>query len=285
MKALLLATDLSNRSERALHRAAQLVRQFRCPWTVLHVVDADQPQALASAWSAQVHEALASHLGEIAELAGAAPALRVEVGDPAERIVDFARSQGFDLLVMGCHRRNALRDVFVGTTLERVLRTGDTPVLVVNRETEGHYHDILVGLDLSPCSARAAQAARELGILELARSRALYAFEPFARLTLLGAGLSDSALEDHEQREAVAARSALAQFLGEQGLLGVFSQHSAEEGLPITVLRHALQQAEPDLLVLGTRGMSGVKRALIGSVADAALREFDCDMLVVPPAR
>lgn len=63
MKALLLATDLSNRSERALRRAAQLVRQFRCPWTVLHVVDADQPQALASAWSAQVHEALASPPG------------------------------------------------------------------------------------------------------------------------------------------------------------------------------------------------------------------------------
>lgn len=285
MNALLLATDLSSRSERALRRAAQLVRQFRCPWTVLHVVDGDQPQALTSAWGEQVHALLASHLGEIAELAGSVPALRIEVGDPAERIADFARSQGFDLLVMGSHRRNALRDVFVGTTLERVLRTGDTPVLVVNRETDGHYHDILVGFDLSPSSARAAQVARDLGLLELARSRALYAFEPFARLTLLSAGVSEAALEDHEQRETQAARAALAQFLGEQGLLGLFSQHSAEEGLPITVLRHALQQAEPDLLVLGTRGMGGLKRALIGSVADAALREFDCDMLVVPPAR
>jgi universal stress protein E len=39
-----------------------------------------------------------------------------------------------DLIVMGAHRKQFLRDVFVGTTVERVIRTGPYPVLMVNNE-------------------------------------------------------------------------------------------------------------------------------------------------------
>jgi nucleotide-binding universal stress UspA family protein len=34
---------------------------------------------------------------------------------------------------MGAHRKRILRDVFIGTTIERVMRTGRHPVLMVNR--------------------------------------------------------------------------------------------------------------------------------------------------------
>ncbi|MCY1455627.1 Universal stress protein family protein [compost metagenome] len=56
-------------------------------------------------------------------------------------------------------------------------------------------------------------------------------------------------------------------------------------GLPSSVLQRMVDKHRPDLLVMGTRGMGGVKRALIGSVADYALRELDCDILVVPPEK
>lgn len=285
MKSLLLATDLSSRSERALLRAASLVRQFDCPWFILHVVDSDQPQLRVELEVEQIRRDLEARLGEFTERAGRAPEIWVETGDPAPRIAECARWGEIDLLVMGVHRRNALRDVFVGTTLERVVRTCETPVLVVNREPESSYRDLVLALDLSPTSARAVRAAKALGLMDGARSRAVHAYEPFAKVMLMNAGITTPMLDDHLSSEERNARLNLAGFLEEQGLLGVVGEQRVEEGLPMTILRRVMADSPPDLLVLGTRGMGGIKRVLIGSVADAALREFECDILAVPPMR
>ena len=285
MKSLLLATDLSSLSERALLRAASLVRQFDCPWFILHVVDSDQPQLRVELEVEQIRRDLQARLGEFTERAGRAPEIWVEAGDPAPRIAECARWGHIDLLVMGVHRRNALRDVFVGTTLERVVRTCEKPVLVVNREPESSYRDLVLALDLSPTSARAVRAAKALGLMDGARCRAVHAFEPFAKVMLMNAGIATPMLDDHLSSEERNARLNLAGFLEEQGLLGVVGEQRVEEGLPMTVLRRVMADSPADLLVLGTRGMGGIKRVLIGSVADAALREFECDILAVPPGR
>ncbi|EEZ3329311.1 universal stress protein, partial [Escherichia coli] len=50
----MVATDLSGRSEKALHRAAALAKRYACPWTVLYVVDEDQPSALVEQEVTQV---------------------------------------------------------------------------------------------------------------------------------------------------------------------------------------------------------------------------------------
>lgn len=285
MKSLLLATDLSSRSERALLRAASLVRQFDCPWSILHVVDSDQPQLRVELEVEQIRRDLEARLDEFTERAGRAPEIWVESGDPALRIAECARWGEIDLLVMGVHRRNALRDVFVGTTLERVVRTCEKPVLVVNHEPEFSYRDLVLALDLSPTSARAVRVAKALGLMDGARSRAVHAYEPFAKVMLMNAGITTPMLDDHLSSEERNARLNLSGFLEAQGLLGMVGEQRVEEGLPMTILRRVMADSPPDLLVLGTRGMSGIRRVLIGSVADAALREFECDILAVPPGR
>ena len=117
-----------------------------------------------------------------------------------------------------------------------------------------------------------------------ARCRAVHAFEPFAKVMLMNAGIATPALDDHLTGERNARLNLMA-FLDEQGLLALVGEQRVEEGLPMTVLRRVMADSPPDLLVLGTRGMGGIKRVLIGSVADAALREFECDILAVPPGR
>ena len=44
----------------------------------------------------------------------------------------------------------------------------------------------------------------------------------------------------------------------------------------------AIESLSPDLLVMGTRGGSRLRRALVGSVANRGLHETDCDVLIVP---
>jgi nucleotide-binding universal stress UspA family protein len=53
-------------------------------------------------------------------------------------------------------------------------------------------------------------------------------------------------------------------------------------GRPATEIVRFLQEAGADLLVMGTHGYGGVKRLLLGSVADQVVRQATCPVLVVP---
>lgn len=60
---------------------------------------------------------------------------RLHRGDAAETIVDVAREQEVDLIVMGTHGRKGLRHLLVGSVAERVVRMATCPVLTVGPET------------------------------------------------------------------------------------------------------------------------------------------------------
>ena len=78
--------------------------------------------------------------------------------------------------MLGAHRRDLLRDVFVGTTAERVMRHGDRPVLMVNRPPAGPYRGVLAAADLDEGSAHALRTAAALGLLDGADLTVLHAF-------------------------------------------------------------------------------------------------------------
>lgn len=57
---------------------------------------------------------------------------KVLVGDPAECIVEQARAQGSDLIVMGTHGRRGLEHAIFGSVAEKVVKNSATPVLTIN---------------------------------------------------------------------------------------------------------------------------------------------------------
>ena len=81
-------------------------------------------------------------------------------GDPFDGILRTARTLKADLIVMGAHRKQLLRDIFVGTTIERVIRTGPYPVLMVNNEVQPPYRTALAAVDMSEASANAIRTAQ-----------------------------------------------------------------------------------------------------------------------------
>lgn len=283
MRTLIAATDLSSRSDRALHRAALLARQFKARLWLLHAVDDDQPPAMIDQDRRQAAAFLDGQAQHLFELTEVRPDILVKPGNPFEVIVETAREQEADLIVMGAHRKRLLRDIFVGTTIERVIRTGNSPVLMVNAYPNGGYRRLLLAIDLSEASARAARVAKALGLLDLAEVSIVHAFLPYAKSMLGRTGANQEVIADHVAHTALEAASELTSFLRRQSLNDDRYEIILREGEPFSTINESVRRQNPDLLVIGTWGHTGLKRLLLGSVANEVLREVECDVLAVPP--
>jgi len=132
---ILAATDLSARGERALGRALRLRRRFGAQLTVLHVVEDELPESIATRRAEEARELIEGQLrarGEGADLE--ATAVEVASGTGYAAVIERAHALGAGLTVLGSHRESSWRDLFLGSTIERVLRQGGTPVLTVKQE-------------------------------------------------------------------------------------------------------------------------------------------------------
>lgn len=282
MKLVLASTDFSGRSDRAMNRAASLCGQFSAGMDILHVVDDDQPADLVAQECRQAEELLAITATALRARAGVAPTTLVRTGDAFQEIVQVAIERGADLIAMGAHRRRILRNVFVGTTIERVIRTGNCPVLMANAEPDRPYRRVVAAVDLSDASAQAVRRTEALGFFDGTEVTLLHAFDPPAKGMMVYANVDGEKIQSHVAHEAAEARHALAAFAARLHLQGPYDLE-LEQGQPFEAIRAAVEKYRPDLLVIGTRGLTGTRRLLLGSVADALLRELECDILAVPP--
>lgn len=281
-KCIVAATDFSKRSEIALRRAAILSKDWSAELFLLHVVDDDLPQELVEQKLRHSEIILEDDAARIAGDAGRKPKWRVLCGDPWEEIVKFAQERNADLIVMGSHRKRLVRDVFIGTTIERVIRSGHYPVLMVNEENDEAYGRAIAAIDMSNFSSNAMEAAQKLGIFNNLELSVLHTFEPFAKGMMLYANVEREKIERYVDEEAMRTGRDLAAFLRDIDLGDKDYNVRIEEGSAFFTIEKVIGEEKPDLLVIGTRGLTGAKRVLLGSVADAVLRKIKCDILAVP---
>lgn len=285
MSQIVAATDFSTRSQRALRRAGLLARQTAAELTLVHVVDDDQPEALVDLERREADKFMNEQIGSLAELRDLRCRAVVTTGEAFDGILKTAKSASADLIVMGSHRKQILRDIFVGTTIERVIRTGPYPVLMVNTDTEIPYRYVIAGVDMSEPSAHAIKTAKALGLVNDANLTIVHAFIAIAKGKLYVANVPQDQIDDYVAHERLQASEELIAFLTAQGLRGPRWSHRVEEGGAFQVISHVVEETVPDLVVIGTHGRSGIVKMLIGSVAEETLRSLDVDILAVPPVR
>jgi universal stress protein E len=282
---ILAATDFSTRSQRALRRAGLLARERGAALTLVHVVDDDQPLDLVALERREAERILSEQISAMPELRGVRCRPLVTDGDPFDGILRMAAALPADLIVMGAHRKQLLRDIFVGTTIERVIRMGPYPVLMANREVEAPYRTALAAVDMSEPSAHAIRTSMSLGLLNGARLTLVHAFLPLAKGKLSYAGLSRDSIDEYVASERLRAADEMTAFLDANAMAEHQQSMMIEEGAPFEVISSAVQRLQPDVLVIGTHGRSGIAKALLGSVTEEVLRLLDVDILAVPPPR
>lgn len=284
-KTILLATDLSARSDRALDRALALAAQWKARLIVLHVLEeADSglpdPGRPLPSWRRPPDPLAAAKRRLLADLGAAAKDLTVmiEEGDPADAIARVAERTGCDLIVAGTARDELLGRFSFGGVLDRLLRSSRVPVLVVKRRVRGPYRKIVVASDLSDSSRHALDAAAHLFPKE--KISFFHAYE-----TVLAGRMVD--MDTYQQGYRKSVERDVERFLEEASTPAGWKRPNIliEQGVPSTLLRDYAQEKEVDLVVLGTHGRSAVFEIFLGSVAKQIMEDAPCDALVIREPR
>jgi universal stress protein E len=282
---ILAATDFSTRSNRALRQAGLLAQPGRAQLHIVHVVDDDQPEELVRLEKREAERVLNEQASSMPELSGVQAQLMVVTGDPFDGILKTAAEVNADLIVMGSHRKQLLLDIFVGTTIERVIRKGSFPVLMVNHEAQRKYDKVVAAVDMSDASANAVRVALSTGLISDKGATLLHAFVAVAQGKLSVAGTDQHSIDSYIASERQRALDEVAAFLVANDLRRIRWTLRVEEGGPGEVISRAVAQMHPDLLVMGTEGRSALRKLLIASVTDEALRSLNVDILAVPPKK
>jgi nucleotide-binding universal stress UspA family protein len=141
---ILVPTDFSPPSERALEMAIEMARRFGAELTLFHAHELPayvfpdgvmpvSPQILAELERSMTAEL--ERLATIVRAAGVSARIKTGVGAHDVEICHYAEEMSADLIVMGTHGRTGLRHVLLGSVAEKVVRRAPCPVLTV-RPTE-----------------------------------------------------------------------------------------------------------------------------------------------------
>ena len=143
---ILVPTDFSEQSRKALRYAVRMAEEFGARLTVLHVVQPlvypDFAYAAITMENDKLAEAAGARLDLLNKQLEIDPALirqtLVRTGSPFHEISEAARTLKIDLIVISTHGRSGLTRALIGSTAERVVRHAPCPVLVV-REGEREF--------------------------------------------------------------------------------------------------------------------------------------------------
>lgn len=151
MKHILVPTDFSPQSEYALKVAAQLAKKFNADIYLLHVLEL--PLHLATVDSGQIPEAVffMKLAQQKFEKFKAKPYLKditvheaVESYKISDGIKHFSKENKIDLIVMGSSGATGLKEMFIGSNTEKVVRNSDVPVLIIKEKVDAFKIDNFV---------------------------------------------------------------------------------------------------------------------------------------------
>lgn len=277
-----VGVDFSPESQRAVDHAMMVARQNGAALTLIHAATIPLPHSVSpdDPYAALLRERLAEDRKSLGELRERLTGQGVEVSqviadgkaDPA--LADTARELGADLVVVGTHGRSGVRRLLLGSVAEKTVRLASSSVLVVRGDVPvGGYRRVVVGSDFSPTAWRALERALELTAAG-GHVHVVYAWQAqYVELDLTGR-IAESLLE-RAQLEIEANRERVMTMPRREGVTVALDLAG---GVPFVVLDDRSRDAQ--LVVVGSHGRRGLRRLLLGSVAEATVRHARCSVLV-----
>ena len=208
-------------------------------------------------------------------------------GKPFRAITKAARKLEADLLIMATHGYSGLKQAFLGSTTERVIRDAPCPVLAV-RGSEGKasgqteqpvmIERIVLATDFWDNSPTSFPLAQALALGVSARLTLLHVVKKFPIDAMLGHELT-RATSKQLMGQAKAQLMEVASGMRASG--GPEPDSAVRFGKPFDEIARGAKQLNASLIVIATHGYTGLKHAYLGSVAERVVRHAHCPVLVV----
>jgi nucleotide-binding universal stress UspA family protein len=283
---ILCPTDFSAGSQHAMRVAVRLAEDAGAELVLAHVwhipasvypAEYPLPPQLLQRMSDDARRGLDDAVREASALGAPRVSSRLLTGVPWHVIVDELDDAAFDLAVIGTHGRTGLARFLLGSVAEKVVRHAPCSALVARPDGEPKpFTHVLCPVDFSDSSRHALELAAELVRPGGAGITLLHVVEAPVSYT--------GELPDPEFLRELDTRSA--EQLGQWA-----SELRSKFSVPVTIRSRigwagagtlAVIDDAPsvDLVVMGSHGRTGLKRVLLGSVAEKVIRHARCPVLV-----
>ena len=238
---------------------------------------AELPPAALEGLVSDADRGLATAFDELRKLGARRVTTTLLRGVPWDQIVETARGDAaIDLIVMGTHGRTGLARVLLGSVTEKVVRHAPCSVLTARPGREvTTFGRVLCPVDFSDESRHALALAAELAAPDGAGITLLHVVE-----LLLTYSRESPTLDMFEVNKG--ATHLLEEWAAElRAKVRVPVTTQIQIGSPGARVLAVLEDGPPfDLVVVGSRGRTGIRRALLGSVAEKIVRHAACPVLV-----
>lgn len=263
MSKILVPVDFSPNSENALDFAMQFNEKIKGKIVLLHVLElpassvnygADVTSATADViFRRELINGTSNKLHELEDKVrakGQEVAIRMEFGSPYRSIDEEVTNRGADWIVMGSKGASGLKEIFIGSNAERVIRHSDCPVITVKEKTDlSVWKSMVFASDTSENQDVIARKAKELQKLLGLNMHILRVKTPHNYPTEKVA---------IDQLEEFAERNGLVDYT-----VSTIEADFSEDG----IIKFA-EEVNAGLVVMGTHGRTGIAHLFGGSRAE-----------------
>jgi len=277
MMKILVATDFSPHAERALEHGVALAGVFGgtvelfssayIPPTALAAMATGMSPGLIQEARDETHTKLEARVAKLRGK-GVDVSCSSSTDEPSLAICARAREIGADLIATGTRGHTGIAHVVFGSIAERVTRLAHCSVLTAHADSPaaGPYRRVLVPTDFSPDADLALAWARKLLAKTGGKLVVLHSYDLPALLTG-GAAFATPSIQLSLQ---TAARERLDEL--KKSLAGTDVETVLAHGRPDLSILETAESAKVDLIVMGTRGRTGLAHVVMGSTAERVVR-------------
>lgn len=291
---IIVATDGSARAELGVDLVASIgwpaattivvveavasgVAVFGGPWPPVPPVETEALDEAIRAEARQHLDAAAARL--------ASPGLSIETtigtGRPADVVTALAEEQDGDLIVVGSRGHGVIESMLLGSVSAEIVDRSRLPVLVARRRS---IDRVVLGWDGSEGAEQAVGCLLDWGIFTRSEIHVVSVADLRLPTWTDSSTMGEEAAAAAFERAAEPSRQQHEQMAHEMSKrltrAGLTSEAHLRDGDPGYELVRAAETFEADLIVVGTRGRTGLARLLLGSVARNVLHHAHCSVLV-----
>lgn len=285
---ILVPVDFSECSNRAVDFALHLGEKFNAHITLLHVVtlfheevneesrlqDLEKIVQSRERW---IHEKLKEHKNAADQHNLEVESILLRGFTPADKILEYVQENNFDLIIMGSHGRTGIKHLLQGSVSEKVVRLSNIPVLTIHHSTKNYDPKIiLVPIDFSKFSKIAVERAQFFAKTYSAKIIFLHIIEQVIHPAFYAASIESVFQIDHNLKQRTLKK--LKEFVD---ISEIKPDYLVLEGKAYKDIVETAKENNVDLIVMATRGLTGLDYFLLGSTAERVVRMAECSVLTV----